>query len=60
MTAPPTLDPRPRRRLDQEMKAKPISSHGWDGKDWILSKNKIDYPEGAFVGFADNGNEPIE
>ena len=25
----------------------------FDGKDWILSKNKIKYPEGAFVGFLD-------
>ena len=32
----------------------------WDGKDWVMSKNKIDYPEGAFVGFADNGKEQIE
>ena len=32
----------------------------WDGEDWVLSKNKIDYPEGAFVGFADNRKEPSE
>ena len=29
----------------------------WDGSDWVLSKNKISYPEGAFVGFLDGGQE---
>ena len=29
----------------------------WDGTDWILSKNKITYPEGAFVGFLDGEEE---
>ena len=29
----------------------------WDGTDWILSKNKIEYPEGAFVGFLDGDQE---
>ena len=26
----------------------------WNGEDWVLSKNKITYPEGAFVGFLDD------
>jgi len=29
----------------------------WDGTDWVLSKNKIPYPEGAFVGFLDGDQE---
>lgn len=29
----------------------------FDGADWILSKNKIEYPEGAFVGFLDGEEE---
>ena len=29
----------------------------WDGTDWVLSKNKIAYPEGAFVGFLDGDQE---
>jgi len=29
----------------------------FDGTDWILSKNKIKYPEGAFVGFLDEDEE---
>ena len=44
-------------RVGPDVKGK---AYVWDGKDWILSKNKIDYPEGAFVGFADDGKEPIE
>ena len=28
-----------------------------DGTDWVLSKNKIAYPEGAFVGFLDGDQE---
>ena len=44
-------------RVGPDVKGK---AYVWDGKDWILSRNKIDYPEGAFVGFADNGKEPIE
>ena len=44
-------------RVGPDVKGK---AYVWDGKDWILSKNKIEYPEGAFVGFADDGKEPIE
>ena len=29
----------------------------WDGTDWLLSKNKIEYPEGAFIGFLNEGKE---
>jgi hypothetical protein len=29
----------------------------WDGSEWILSKNKIEYPEGAYVGFLDDEEE---
>jgi len=29
----------------------------WDGTDWLLSKNKIEYPEGAFIGFLSEGKE---
>ena len=29
----------------------------WNGEDWLLSKNKIEYPEGAFVGFLSKGQE---
>ena len=29
----------------------------WNGDDWILSKNKIEYPEGAFVGFLGDGQK---
>ena len=29
----------------------------WDGSEWVLSKNKIAYPEGAFVGFLDGDQE---
>ena len=32
----------------------------FDGTDWILSKNKIKYPEGAFVGFLDEGEDEEE
>ena len=44
-------------RVGPDVKEK---AYVWDGKDWILSKNKIEYPEGAFVGFADDRKEPIE
>ena len=44
-------------RVGPDVKGK---AYVWDGKDWILSKNKIEYPEGAFVGFADDGKEPVE
>ena len=29
----------------------------WDGTDWLLSKNKIEYPEGAFIGILNEGKE---
>lgn len=29
----------------------------WDGQDWTLSKNKIEYQEGAFVGFLEDEEE---
>tara|TARA_Y100001963_G_scaffold141437_1_gene209652 strand:+ start:174 stop:410 length:237 start_codon:yes stop_codon:yes gene_type:complete len=44
-------------RVGPDVKGK---AYVWDGKDWILSKNKIEYPEGAYVGFADDGKEPTE
>jgi hypothetical protein len=44
-------------RVGPDVKGK---AYVWDGKDWILSKNKIEYPEGAFVGFADDGKELVE
>lgn len=37
-------------RVAPNVKAK---AYIWNGEDWTLSKNKILYPEGAFVGFLD-------
>ena len=39
-------------RVAPNVKAK---AYFWNGEDWVLSKNKITYPEGAFVGFLDDG-----
>ncbi len=41
-------------RVGPDVKGK---AYVWNGKDWILSKNRIEYPEGAFVGFLDEGQE---
>lgn len=31
----------------------------WDGEEWTLSKNKIDYQEGAFVGFLEGKEDGV-
>ena len=41
-------------RVGPKVEAK---AYVWDGTDWLLSKNKILYPEGAFVGFLDGDQE---
>ena len=32
-------------------------AYAWDGQAWVLSKNKIEYPEGAYVGFLQEDQE---
>ena len=44
-------------RVGPDVKGK---AYVWDGSEWILSKNKIEFPEGAFVGFLDDGKESTE
>ena len=44
-------------RVGKNVKGK---AYFWNGKDWTLSKNEITYPEGAFVGFLNEGSEEEE
>lgn len=30
----------------------------WTDGAWVLSKNKIDYPEGAYISFLDDEENP--